>query len=98
MTTTRTYRSRDQWQAIISDFSASGLSGVAFCSQNNLPYASFSKWRSRLTSNQAPDLQSDHNSAASFLDFSALSSGSQSSHWNITLKLGNGVELVLSQS
>lgn len=98
MATTRTYRSRDQWQSIISDFTASGLSGAAFCSQNNLPYASFAKWRSRLASDRASDLQSNHAAEASFLDLSALSSDSQSGHWNITLKLGNGVELVLSQS
>ena len=95
--TTRTYRSKEQWQSIMDDFQTSGLSGAQYCSQNNLPYASFAKWRTRLSSN-CQSVEPAGSSASSFLDLSGLSSRNPGGdHWNITLKLGNGVELVLSQ-
>ena len=96
MTTPRIFRSRDQWQSIIDDFSSSGLSAPKFCEHNNLPYGSFAKWRQKLS----PSAQSiepilpDH----SFLDLSSLASSDPGNNWHITLKLGNGVELVLSQA
>ena len=49
MTTPRTFRSRDQWQSIMVDFSSSGLSAPKYCEQNNLPYGSFAKWRQKLS-------------------------------------------------
>lgn len=97
MTTSRIFRSRDQWQSIIDDFSSSGLSAPKFCEQNNLPYGSFAKWRLKLlpTKKSSARKPSDH----SFLDLSLLPSVQEKdAQWHITLKLGNGVELVLSQA
>lgn len=91
--TTYQRRTPAQWQTIVDDFVASGLSGQQFCQQNNIKYASFCKWRQRLLS--VPE-KTPMNEAASFLDLSTLGDGNASS-WHITLKLGNGVELVLSQ-
>lgn len=85
-------RTPEQWQSIINDFSASDLSGAQFCKQKNIQYAGFCKWRQRLLNN--PDAPAE----PAFLDLSALAGNSTSPTWNITLKLGNGVELVLSQS
>lgn len=86
-------RTVEQWQTIINTFSTSGLSGTQFCKQQDIKYASFSKWRKRLS--EAEDTLKP-GLPESFLDISALSNGN-SGHWNITLKLGNGVELILSQ-
>lgn len=94
MTTSRIFRSRDQWQSIIDDFSLSGLSAPKFCEQNDIPYGSFSKWRLKLS----PSTLSSSVSSDTFLDLSSLASADSEKHWNITLKLGNGVELVLSQA
>jgi hypothetical protein len=38
----------------------------------------------------------ENDQPASFIDVSALVN--ESTHWNITLKLGNGVELILTQT
>jgi transposase-like protein len=90
---TYTRRSQQQWQNIINDFTESGLSGAQFCKQNDIRYASFSKWRKRLTQNRNPLEQS----ASSFIDLGQLTDNTDASSWHITLKLGNGIELVLSQ-
>lgn len=96
MTTPRTFRSRDQWQSIVDDFSSSGLSAPKFCEQNDLPYGSFAKWRQKLLSPAAAS--NSEASQASFLDLSSLPGADSKKSWNIILKLGNGVELVLSQA
>ena len=96
MTTPRTFRSREQWQSIIDDFSTSDLSAPKFCKQNDLPYGSFAKWRQKLLS---PSTTSNPESpTASFFDLGSLAGADPKSAWHITLKLGNGVELVLSQA
>ncbi|MDH5548007.1 MAG: IS66 family insertion sequence element accessory protein TnpB [Gammaproteobacteria bacterium] len=86
-------RTPAQWQTIVDNFVASGLSGQAFCQQNHIKYASFCKWRQRLLSEPK---KVPLNNAAPFLDLATLGD-SHSSSWHITFKLGNGVELVLSQ-
>jgi len=91
-----TRRTPEQWQSIVTDFAASQLSGAAFCKQHHIQYASFCKWRQKLK------FSSSHSEptplATSFLDLSTLPSMDNGNHWHITLKLGNGVELVLSQA
>lgn len=96
MTTLRTYRTRDQWQSIIDDFSSSALSAPKFCAQHNLPYGSFVKWRQKLLPPSISPLA--ESSPSSFLDLSSLAGTDAQNRWHITLKLGNGVELVLSQT
>lgn len=92
----RKYRSREQWQIIIDDFAHSSLSAPAYCQQNNIPYGSFAKWRPKLS---ALSNQSERSLASpAFLDLSTLSPADNTAAWHITLKLGNGVELVLSQA
>lgn len=96
MTTSRIFRSHDQWQSIIDEFSASGLSAPKFCQINKVPYGSFSKWRKKLTAPSHP--REPKSSQPSFLDLGSLAPEPNSTQWHITLKLGNGVELVLSQA
>ncbi len=96
MTKSRTFRSREHWQSIIDDFNTSTLSGPKFCEQHKIPYGSFSKWRQKLSATEP--LDKTNSSDASFLDLSSLADSQSDSQWHITLKLGNGVELVLSQS
>ena len=97
MTTSRIFRSREQWQSIIDEFSASDLSAPNFCKQFNVPYGSFAKWRKKLASHSVQSVDPDP-SDHSFLDLSSLAGTEANNTWHITLKLGNGVELVLSQA
>ena len=90
----RKHRTPEQWQTLVDQQCASGLSASQFCKQENIGYASFCNWRKRLADDSAGSGE------ASFLDLSSLMDTSQSSGpvWNIVLSLGNGVELRLSQN
>ncbi len=47
-------REREQlWQQHITEWQASGLSGMAYCKQQSLTYCRFVYWRKKLTSLQA---------------------------------------------
>jgi putative transposase len=88
-------RTPEQWTASVTDFLASELSAPKFCKQQNISYASFSKWRQRLATSSIEQAR-NNDQPASFIDVSSLMN--ESTHWNITLKLGNGVELILNQA
>lgn len=94
----RKHRTPEQWQALVDQQRASGLSAPQFCKQEHIGYASFCNWRKRLSGRSTGD--SSDSGEAGFLDLSSLMSTSQSSSpsWNIVLSLGNGVELRLSQN
>ena len=47
-------RSRQQWQAIITEFETSKLSTVDFCKEKGFSYESFVKWRKHLTASEKP--------------------------------------------
>ena len=90
----RQRRTAEQWQGIVNEFIQSGLNGKQFCSERDLGYLSFCKWRNRLST--APTL-----SAPTFVDLTTLAAPnavSAPATWHIVLKLGNGVELCLDQT
>lgn len=91
----RIRRNPDQWQQLIDNQLASGLSAMAFCKEQHIGYACFCQWRKRLAS--SPDAKSvtDHG-GQDFIDLSNLNR-SDSSSWQIILKLGDGVELQLTR-
>ena len=88
-------RSAAIWETLIDQYQQSGLSGAQFCRDQQLPYASFCKWRQRIL--EADDSQPT--SAVSEPGFVELNTWPDAPDrpWRITLKLGNGVELLLSQ-
>jgi len=43
-----TQKREDYWQEIVAECQNSGLSGRAFCKQQELPYHQFTYWRSKL--------------------------------------------------
>ena len=94
-----TRRTPEQWHAIIDDFSGSDLSGSAYCKQHQIQYASFSKWRQKLRPSTKA-VQLVRQTSNSFIDLASLTDQKtqDAPAWHITLKLGNGVELVLSQA
>ena len=91
------YRRRTQadWQQIINQFQESGLSGARFCKQQEIPYASFSKWRQRLLGmSSEPASSLTQTQKPDFIDLTQLSSACDG--LSITLKLGNDIELLLT--
>jgi len=93
----RKHRTPEQWQTLIDQQRASGLSAPQFCKQENIGYASFCNWRKRLS--EEPVGNASDTGEASFLDLSSLmGTPSSGPGWNIVLSLGNGVELRLSQN
>lgn len=96
----RKHRSAEQWQHLIDQQKGSGLPVSDFCNQHGVGYASFCKWRKRLSDQSINDNVRPEVEKANFLDLSALMGNSTSStaQWNIVLSLGNGVELRLSQN
>src|SRR5690554_737846 len=98
----RKHRSAEQWQDLIDQQRSSGLPVNKFCEKHGVGYASFCKWRKRLSDQNQSLSDNNRPSAekADFLDLSALMGSATSSGpgWNIVLSLGNGVELRLSQS
>ena len=98
-------RSSAQWQQIVEDQAQSDLSAPQYCQQHGVSYASFSKWRQHFSGTN-PLSDSIHSDFIDLSQVPALSgsgsgsgsdSGSGSGRWNITLCLGDGVELRLSR-
>ena len=91
-------RTTEHWQSIIQPFQETDLSGIKYCELNDVPYASFCKWRKKLLS---PFAQESH-STSDFIDLGLLSQHAVQSEQvqpcHIVLKLGNGVELCLTQN
>jgi|TARA_R110001606_G_scaffold366490_1_gene521694 hypothetical protein len=86
-------RSSSEWQQIIEDQAQSDLSAPQYCQQHGVSYASFSKWRQHFSGTKKPS-DSMH---SDFIDLSQVPALSGSGRWNITLCLGDGVELRLSR-
>jgi hypothetical protein len=94
------------WQQIMIEFQQSGQSGTAFCKTRDLVYANFCYWKKLLSSGktEAKKKKAQHKKPVGTLpDFMEISPVPQVStsllaqEWRIVLKLGNGVELCLSQ-
>ena len=90
-------RSPQEWKSLVEGQVESGLSAPQFCEGNDISYASFSVWKRRFQSTES-DATTDNRleEQSGFIDLSTLPSSPESG-WRITLRLGNGVELELSQ-
>jgi len=89
--TPRKRRTRQQWQQLIEQWQASGVSAPQFCSEHHIAYSSFCKWRQHFST--PTDSEND---MPGFIGLSHIST-EQTQGWRIILKLGQGVELELSQ-
>ena len=92
--TKRPRRSPEQWLALIEQQQTGGLSITAFCQQQGIGSASFYKWKQHWleqATTAEPDLTS------SFIDLTKLNA-QPTGTWHIVLRLGNGMELQLSNS
>ena len=91
-------KSLTQWQALVSQYESSGLSVSEFCTTHNIGYVSFCRWRKRIQ--EASDDQNNREAEAfvNLADFEVAKSEPRQENWNITLNLGNGMQLILSQA
>ena len=98
------HRTPEEWQSIIDDFNHSGYSGAKYCRMTGTSYASFCKWRQKFNRKDIPvdEVKAEHTQQVStdFIDLSSqLNSADQAvGGWNIRLRLGGGIELVLNQA
>ena len=84
-TTRRIRRGRDEWQRLIDEQAASGLTQSAFCQANALSLASFQNWKRRLVA-EAP--------GESWVELGTLNR-SAGTGWDVELDLGEGLCLRL---
>ncbi len=94
-----TRHSKAQWQQLISNQQASGLTQKVFCQQEELSITSFSKWRRKLkaeTGSALPVSKIAPPPADAWIELPAELPATPS--WHIELDLGNGVCLRLNQT
>jgi hypothetical protein len=91
-------KSLTQWQALVSQYEISGLSVSEFCTTHNIGYVSFCRWRKRIQ--EASGYQNNRETEAfvNLADFEMAKTAPSQGNWNITLNLGNGMQLTLSQA
>ena len=93
--TRHTRRTADQWQQLVNEFDASGLSPAQFCQRHHLGLSTLGKWRSRF--------RDQRSSAASFVELalptqSAVIAEPNGNTLHVRLDLGSGVVLEFSKS
>lgn len=94
--TDRTRQTPEQLQKLVAQFNQSKLSSVEFCKTHGIAYSSFYKWCKKYSALESVPVK-NASPLAQFIDLQALAAPHQGT-WSIVLKLGNGVELLLSQS
>lgn len=89
-------RTPEQWEAIVAEQAQSQLSAPQFCKDNDIAYASFSKWRTKLTSK--PTVDKEPPASAPFVELTAPTSSEQfDKQWHIELDLAPGVQLRIAR-
>ena len=83
--------SSSQWQAMLAEFTSSGLTVAAFCRDRGVSPATFYLWRQRLSS--APPLVS----SPTFLELPGVAVLPSAMRWQIELELGDGIILRLAR-
>jgi len=85
----RVRRSSAEWQAVIAEFEASGLSALAFCRRAGVSRAAFTRWRQQLKGAVSPEAE------GAFVEMpTAVPAGTRSlSPGEMELSLPGGVQL-----
>ena len=92
-------RSKSEWQRLIDEQTASGLSQKAFCGQRGVPLATFGYWKRKLQA-ESPSAAAPTGSGTdtvSLADWVELPPRGlvSDSGWQVELELGNGLCLRL---
>ena len=93
-------RNQAEWQRLIEEQKASGLTQKAFCDQADIPVATFGYWKRKLKrtdpSHSDEGVTTQAVSLEDWIEVSAPASASPTG-WHIELDLGGGLCLRLSQ-
>jgi transposase-like protein len=84
-----TRRGRSDWEQLMAQYEASGLTQRAFCEQHGLGYSTFCYWRKHLRQSAATEKPS-----AVLIEL-PMFQPDQASDWRIELDLGQGIVLRL---
>jgi len=92
-------RNRTEWQQLIDEQATSGLSQKVFCTQREIPLATFGYWKRKLRSESPTTPTGPSADAVPLADWIELpTQGSATAGgWQIELELGNGLCLRLRQ-
>ncbi len=93
-------RNKSEWQRLIDEQAASGLSRKAFCEDAGIALSTFDYWKRKLRSEGTGRSETSENGCrVSLDDWIELSppATEPASGWHIELDLGNGVCLRLSR-
>jgi hypothetical protein len=92
-----TRRTSAQWQSLVDAQNTSGLSAPQFCKERGVSYASFSKWRNRLSKPNNTD--TSHQPAFVELSKQAVTRPEDKpTPWLVELELGSGLYLRIAKS
>ena len=79
----KTFRTADQWRALIAAHTASGQTQQDFCQESSLSLTSFQKWRRRLRKE----------SEAKFIEVTPRADGHRFSGAKLELEIAGGITL-----
>lgn len=94
--THRPRQTPEQIQSFVTQFHQSELSSAAFCKKHGIAYSSFYTWCKKYPV-PAPAFVNRSSPPTQFIDLQSMAAPHHGA-WNIVLRLGNGVELLLSQT
>ena len=94
-------RSKMEWKKIVAEQEHSGVSARVFCQKSGVGEASFYKWRKRLGSSTLRANKTTESEA--FIEVRQIAPETDvqaydSTSWNISLELGDGIKLTLQRS
>ncbi|HHC71605.1 MAG TPA: IS66 family insertion sequence hypothetical protein [Thiotrichales bacterium] len=94
-------RTKAEWQRLIDEQAASGLSRKAFCEGSGIALSTFAYWKRKLRTERdgGPTQHPEGATGVSLADWIELSTHGPASGggWQIELDLGNGICLRLSR-
>lgn len=86
----------DQWQKLINQQITSGMSAPAFCTQNDIAYQSFMRWRKKLE--LEPITAHVPDNIADFVELTAAEDMLRANpQWCIELDLAPGIQLRIAR-
>lgn len=93
------WRSQNEWQALLAKFVGSGMGVEAFCQREAISAASFYRWRSRLSHGGNGGVVEGGETASAFVDLGTLKCESgPRAQLDLRVDLGDGLVLHLVRS
>ena len=104
MSIKRIHHDQSHWQQLVEQQAKSGLTGAAFCRQQDIRYANFMSWRKKL---QSSETSPEPSGQSAFVELTApahvtsatprLQQSPSESTLCVELSLGSGIELRITR-